>query len=274
VVNIIDTLVHLIKKGVPSLSSTLKKAAIEEEVDVFIKKRIIFSFFYAIFPTAFLLLVFLKEKFPLILLSVVFMIFFVMCLFVFLNLPSFSVTNRRVELESDLLYSARFLLLKLESGAPLYNALIDVSKLHTKSSKYFQELVTDISLGTPLEEAIDYAIKYCPSRAYGKILEEIRNSLKTGSDIEKSLNSTLSDITKEHIIQIKLYGRKLAPISMFYMIAGTIAPSLGTAMFVVASTFLNIRITFGILLFLVFGLAMLQGFFIIIFKAVKPQVMT
>ena len=102
---------------------------------------------------------------------------------------------------------------------------------------------------------------------------EIRNSLKTGSDLERSLKSTLNEMTKDHVIAIKEYGKKLSPLSMFYMIVGTILPALGSALMVVGLGFVNINITFTVFGFLLFGLASIQIFFIMFFRALKPPVM-
>jgi hypothetical protein len=128
-------------------------------------------------------------------------------------------------------------------------------------------------MGMRLENAIDKAIEYSPSKAYVKLLTEIKTSLKTGADLQNTLKNTLEDITKEHLIHIQEYGKKLNPMTMFYMIIGTILPSLGTAMLIVASSMINIEIGFAILGFVLFVLLMLQIFFVISFRSLKPEVM-
>jgi type II secretory pathway component PulF len=189
-------------------------------------------------------------------------------------IPAFALSGKRSLLESDLLYSSRHLLLKLESGSSLLNSLDSVARLKTNSSYYFNTIVYDISFGTTIEDAIEKAIEYSPSKAFTKILDEIKNSLKTGADIEKTLKSTLDDVAKLHLIQIQEYGKKLNPMSMFYMIIGTISPSLGTAMLVVASSLLPgvLIIDMRILLSIAFLLLVIQVFFVLAFKSLKPSV--
>ena len=63
-------------------------------------------------------------------------------------------------------------------------------------------------------------------------------------------------------------------MSMFYMIIGTIVPSLGTAMIVVASSLLPgaLIIDRRILMFIASLLLVIQIFFILGFKSLKPMV--
>lgn len=272
----------LIKQLFPNLELTLRKAGKKESPQEYTNKYSKYSLLFAFLFSAFFLIVILEginnrgwPTFSLIFLVPLFFALFFAFLLMFFSVLRLTIFNRRYELESDLLYSSRYLLLKLESGAPLLNVLIDVSNLHTNSSKFFREIVSDIYLGTSIEEAVGLAIKYSPSPAYTKILEEIKNSLKTGADIEKSMKSTLESLTKEHLIQIKAYGKKLSPVSMMYMIIGTILPALGSAMIVVATGFIELplKTSSTMLVFLVLVLLITQFFFILLFKALKPQVM-
>ena len=191
------------------------------------------------------------------------------------SIPSMILKSKKTELETDLLYSARHFLLKLESGSSLVNALESVSNLNTKSSKYFKMIIFDISLGMTVEDAIEKAIEMSPSKAFTKILEEINSALKTGTDIQKTMKATLDEISKLHLIQIEEYGRKLNPLSLFYMILGTIIPSLGTAMLVVAASLIPgfIIIDSRILLSIAGLVFVIQVFFLLAFRSLKPAVM-
>ncbi len=216
----------------------------------------------------------MQLKLPYYFLTIIFAISFLLIFQLIKLIPSFSVQNKRALLESDLLYSTRHLLLKLESGSSLLNALESVSKLKTNSSVFFKEIIYDVSLGMPIEKALEKAIEYSPSKAFTKIIEEIQTSLVTGADLQKTLKSTLKDVTRQHLIAIQEYGKKLNPMSMFYMIIGTIVPSLGTAMTVVATSLLPgaIIIDRRILMFIAGLLLVIQIFFILGFKSLKPMV--
>ncbi len=254
---------------------TLKKSKIGYSIEKFSKMNYLFSLVVSIIFSGFAFFLWLSRKFPIFIFGIIFISTFFLCFYLINLIPVFSIQNRKAFLESDLLYSARHLLLKLESGSSLINAINSVSKLKTKSSFYFKELIYDIDLGMPVEDAIRKSIEYSPSKGYTRIMEELLSSLKTGSDIHKTLKETLKDITKLHLIQIQEYGKKLNPMSMFYMIIGTILPSLGTSMLVVATSFLPgvIIIDFRILLSIALLVLVIQIFFVLFFKSLKPMVM-
>ncbi len=217
----------------------------------------------------------MKKRFPPFFLACVFFASFLACANLLKLIPVFGIQSRKTMLESDLLYSARHLLLKQESGSSLINSLESVSKLRTKSSVFFKELLYDVNLGMPLEDAIKKSVESSPSKAYTKFLEEISSAMRTGADMQKALKAILDDVAKQHFIQIQEYGKKLNPMSMFYMIIGTILPSLGTAMLVVAASFLSggIIIDIRALLFIASIVLIVQVFFILGFKSLKPSVM-
>ncbi|MEM3373857.1 MAG: type II secretion system F family protein [Candidatus Woesearchaeota archaeon] len=258
-----------------NFEETIKKAKIDYNIEKFVKITYFFSFIIALSFTSFGFFLYLNRPFPLYYLALIFFISFIFVFNFIKLLPNFSLENRKAMLESDLLYSARHLLLKLESGSSLVNALESVSKLKTNSSYYFKELIYDIDLGMPLEDAIKKSIELSPSKAYSKLMEEILSALRTGSEIKHTLKETLKDITKEHLIQIQEYGKKLNPATMFYLIIGTILPSLGTALLVVATSFMPgiIIINMKVLLALAFIVFVVQLFFILLFKSLKPMVM-
>ena len=215
------------------------------------------------------------NQMPLYYSGIVFAVFFAISFSFIRVLPVISLRSKKARLESDLLYSARHLLMRIESGSSLINSLESVSILRTESASYFRQLMFDISFGMPLEDALSKATEYSPSRAYSKILEEIKTSLSTGADLQRTLRGTLDDITRMHLINIQEYGKKLNPMSMFYMILGTMMPSLGTAMLIVAASLLPgvIVIDLRVLMAISFFVLMLQIFFVLAFRSLKPEVM-
>ncbi|MFH0874948.1 MAG: type II secretion system F family protein [archaeon] len=273
----------ILKKLTPDLEKTLRKAGKKDLPEEYLAKISKYSLFYSIFICIFAVLIISKgieqTNWPMhsyVFLPIVFLISFIWISMVFIGLNNVTIINRKSTLESDLLYSTRHLLLKLESGAPLLNALIDTSKLETKSGRFFSEIITDVYLGTPIEDAIDIAINDSPSKSFTKLLEEIKNSLRTGTDLEKSMKSTLSSMTKDHMLQITAYGKKLAPLSMMYMIFGTIMPALSSAILVLVIGFVNLgtNTLTTLLVVLIVTLVIIQFFFILFFKALKPEAMS
>jgi len=188
-----------------------------------------------------------------------------------------AVKRKRQEIESDLIYTVRHFLLRLEIGSSLINAIGDTASLNTVSAKYFGEVIHDINIGASVEDAIDYAIKFTPSDHFKEVMNIIRNSLRTGSDIKQSIKSNLNEMSQDKIIEIKNYGKKLSPLSMFYMIIGTIIPSLGSSVFVIGSTFFPSLLAGGkvvTFILIAFGalLVIVQIGFYLLFKGLRPLV--
>ena len=195
------------------------------------------------------------------------MIFF----FLMLKRPEVSIAKREREIDKDVLFAGRFLLVKLNSGKPLINALFDASESYGVAGGYFKEIVEDIKVGTPLEEALEKAYKTTPSRRFKKILFQINNALKIGVDVSQPLESILQEISQEQLLEIQKYGKKLNSIIMFYLLLAIVVPSLGITLFSIVASMMSIKIdmtVFGaILLFLTF----VQVIFIGLIRGVRPN---
>ncbi|MBI4149128.1 type II secretion system F family protein [Candidatus Woesearchaeota archaeon] len=268
------TIADIITQLYPGLHRKLKIAHMRETPAQFVRKILKISLlFAAVVAAPFLLFAIGKESKIPFSFVIMFSLSLLVILFLFmLRMPDFAIRKRRAEVESDLLYSGRFFLLRMESGQPLINSLVEVSQTSNKSAKYFREIVADIELGTPIEQAIEHAVLYSPSKVFKKLLEQIKAALRTGADVQESLKAYIDEITEQRIVEIQAYGKKLAPLTLFYMIVGTIAPSLGAAFLVIASSFVEIRVGFGALMAIAVVLAIIQIFFIMLFKSQRPMV--
>ena len=96
--------------------------------------------------------------------------------------------------------------------------------------------------------------------------------MQLGIDVTKPLESVLEEITREEELEINKYGKKLNTLVIFYMLAAVIVPSLGVAMFIVISSFINFPIGLKGLLAVVFFIVVLQFIFITLFKSIRPMV--
>ncbi|MBS3119905.1 type II secretion system F family protein, partial [Candidatus Woesearchaeota archaeon] len=193
--------------------------------------------------------------------------------FLFLyNAPSAYINRRKHDMDKDVLFAGRFLLVKLESGTPLFNSLIDASQSYGVSGKFFREIVDDINTGTPIEAALERARDYSPSDKFKRLISQIINSLKTGIDVTTGLKSTLREIAQEQEIEIQEYGKKLNSIMLFFMIVAIIVPSLGTSMFIILASFLSFDLQAGHMFLFLFLIAIMQLFFLSLIRSIRPAV--
>jgi len=189
-----------------------------------------------------------------------------------LKTPALTIAKKRREIDAEVLFAGRYLLIEFWSGVPVFDALKSVSKNYGTISDYFAEIVEMVEAGVPIEEAIDQAIELTPSPRLRKLLWQIVNSLRTGADISNSLEVILNQIEREQMIEVKGYGRKLNSLALFYMMIAVILPALGGIMLVVVSSFTGITVNLSVLLVVVAFLAFIQLMFISIIKTSRPAV--
>ena len=237
-----------------------------------VKKAILFSFSVAIAVTFFTFVILEKQMSSFSILPLLFIFVLVFVFLFMLQTPKVYIRRREREINKEVLFAGRYLLVKLESGTPLFNALIDASKSYGVAGKYFKEIVDGINTGTPIEEALENSRKYSASKNFRLILWQIITSLKTGAEVADSLRKTLSQITQEEIIEIKEYGKKLNSLVMFYMIVACVIPSLGVTMIVIVSSFMDLDIGMSHLFTVLFFLAIIQFLFISLIKSARPMV--
>jgi pilus assembly protein TadC len=214
----------------------------------------------------------IKLKMNLVLIPLAFIFYFVVAFLFFYQLPKGKIRQREREINKEILFAGRYLLVKLESGMPLYNALIDISRSYGVAAKYFREIVNDIETGTPIEEALENSREFNASKKFKRIMWVIVTALKTGIDVSDSLKTCLKDITEEQVIEIKAYGKTMNSIMLFYMIIGCVLPSLGFALFTIFVSFLQFEITNTFIAFMLFMFFVMQMCFIAVIKATRPMV--
>ena len=199
-------------------------------------------------------------------------ILFVVMFFYMIRLPDLKIKKREKAVSKEIVFAGRFIIIELESGVPLYNAMVNVSKNFDVVGKYFKEMTDKVDLGTSMEDALNEAVEFIPSDDLRKILWQIINSIRTGANVAKSLYSVMDQITKDQINEVNKYGKKLNPLAMFYMIVAVILPSLGMTMLIVLSSFIQFELSLTILLALACFLGFVQFMFIAMVKFSRPAV--
>ncbi|MBI3032968.1 type II secretion system F family protein [Candidatus Woesearchaeota archaeon] len=268
-------IVHTILHFYPKVKTDLRMAYMKDRPDIYIKKSLKGAATFGMGMTIFFFFMFQTFKVNLIFLLPTFIILCIGFFHFFLLVPKQRILKRQRDLDREVLFAGRYLLVKLNSGVPLLNALLDASKSYGVAKQYFKEIVDEINLGTPIEKAIDNAVKYSPSVKFRKIMFQIGNAVKVGVDVSRSLSDTLEEITNEQMSDIQAYGKKLNSLALFYMLLAVVVPSLGMTIFIVIGTLVNFLTPdtaprlFGVVLgFLVF----IQFIFVSIFKTTRLSV--
>ena len=269
-------IIHAMYRQFPSLKHDLLAAHMDVTPEDYVKKTLRSCILYA---SSFAVLSFFpltKAGFtiPLIIvfLPIVFAVIFIFMMTLQFNIPRAVVRSRGHEIDNEVLFAGRFLLIKLSSGKPLFNALIDTSQSYGVAAKYFKEIVDDINFGTPIEVALNNAMELSPSKYFKKILFQINNALKVGIDITQNLEIVIQEIENEQALEIERYAKKLSSIALFYMLGAIVLPSLGMTIFVVVGSMLSFKITLPIYVIMIAFIIGIQLFFISVFRQIRPSV--
>jgi len=262
--------VKKIVKHIPNLAFKLKQAGMKETAESFVKKTLLNSFVFAlVFSGYFYYILTKKLDFWIILFFVVLYIMFALYL---LRYPDVKISRKAREVDKELLFGIRFLIIEIESGVPVYQALVSLSRNYKRLGFYLKEILNKVELGTSLEEAIKEEVDLVPSRNLRRLLWQVYNSIHSGSDLRQSLNVVLEQITEEEKISIIEYGRKLNPLAMVFLMIAIIIPSLGTAITIVLAVFIGFEITLPLLIVIVLIMAFIQFMFIQMIKTSRPSV--
>jgi len=265
-------LFQIIARHLPNLKHNLKKAGMNYKPEEFIKRTFLSAFYMATGIIVFLVLILAKFNVLKGIMVIFIPIIFIILFSYLLKLPDVTISKREKGVTKEIVFAGRHLIIELESGVPLYNALINISKNYEVIGKYFNEIVNKVNLGTSMEDALTEAVEFIPSNDLRRLLWQILNSIRTGSDVAKSLDSVLEQISREQIIEMNKYSKKLNPFAMFYMIIAVILPTLGVTMMIVFSSFVEIQISLTVLLVIAFFLAFTQFMFLSLIKFSRPAI--
>lgn len=188
-----------------------------------------------------------------------------------LHVPILNIQTNTKQIDKQVAILGRRLLIQIESGKSLVNALIDIGSKDPSPKNPLARIAYELEMGRSLEDTFENAIHYTKSHNMRKIFIQIRNSLRTGTNLQKTLHATLTEITREKIVEFEKFGKKLNSIGLFYMIFGTIFPSLGIIIFALGLTALSIPINLSSLSIFFVILIPIQVLFIMMFSKMRPE---
>ncbi|MFC1753257.1 type II secretion system F family protein [Thermoproteota archaeon] len=253
----------------PELRMRLLQAGIPGSPEDFVKKTTTTAFYMTTAMLIIAFMLFSKTKLVKMIIPFAPVVFVVLFLY-FIKLPEIRILKREREINQEIVYAGRFMIIELQSGVPLYQTFRHIVDNYDHIGKYFAELVQEVDLGTPIEEALHKAIELTPSRNFRKLLWQILNSMMTGADIATSLTSVIDQIVKHQEIELKEYGRKLNPLAMFFMILAVILPSIGITLLVIFVSFIGMKLDLFFFVILALGLGLMQFLFFTIIKKARP----
>src|SRR3989338_2955086 len=198
-----------IAQSFPTLKLDLQQAGMNIEPYQFVQKCLKMGVMAGLVLTIVAGLVLAKSNPKLLPLAIIIFPVVTFGIFIFtINSPKSKTAKRVKEIDKEVVFAGRFLLIELSAGVPLFDALSNVAKSYHGIGKYFQEIIYRVEVGKPIDVAINEVMEITPSDNFRKIVWQIMNSLRTGADVSHALESIVEQISREQIIDVKNYGKK------------------------------------------------------------------
>lgn len=186
--------------------------------------------------------------------------------------PKIKIKKKVRDVERNLIFALRTLLVEIKSGTTLFDAISVVGEGHYGAvSEEFNNAIEKINTGTAEEVALEDIASRNPSLFFRRAMWQLLNGLKTGGDISNVVSVMVDTLAKEQLNQVRKYGSSLRMLSLIYMMLGVIIPALGLTFLIILGSFPQIEITefmfWGMLGIIVVGQFMYLG----VLKAGRPN---
>ncbi len=273
----LSSLAETFSSKFPNLRKKLKLADSPDTPVSFLKKALSSTFFLSLALIVITALFILTNELGLILLIPAIILFPLIIFGYFMLYPDAAIVKRTKELDYEVVFAGRHIVIALQSGMPLFDTFVGTSKGYGAISREFSKIVDKVVVGAPTTQAIREIVQDNPSNYFVRMMMQIANSLASGADVGESMESVMEQISKEQMIQLREYSQKLTPVVMFYMVFGIIVPSLGIVLAtVIFSVFSGLGsgglgLTSFMLVPAFFFIAIVQFLFLGIIESSRPK---
>ena len=188
--------------------------------------------------------------------------------------PKIKILRKVRDLESNLIFALRTLLIEIKSGISLFDSIRLIANGNFGTvSREFKRAVEEIETGRFQEDVFEELATNNPSLFFRRALWQLVNGLKAGADVSQVLDALVDTLSKEQSNQVRRYGSSLRLLSLMYMMLGVIVPALGLTFLVVLSSFPQIQIQEWMFWAMLAMLGVSQFMFLGILKNNRPSLM-
>lgn len=186
--------------------------------------------------------------------------------------PKLFLNRNTKEIDAFLPAALHHLLVHVRSGITLYDSLVSIARSdYGMVSKLFRQAVNEINTGKSEIEALEYLARENPSLYFRRILWQLINALKSGSDIGETIKNIVDNLVLEQRVAIKKYGAELNPLALFYMVLVVIFPTLGIIFVLILFSFIGSIVSVELILIGILGfITIAQFMFMGLIKSKRP----
>lgn len=153
------------------------------------------------------------------------------------------------DVDKDLVYALKDLLLQITSGVPLFDAMVNISKSgYGTISKEFRKTVQDINAGEMQETALEKMALRTESEFLRRTIYQMLTAFRSGASLQAALKSVVKNLQQYQYSQVKSYTYELNLWVLLFIITAVALPSLGITLLVVLSTFGGFTVDEGVII--------------------------
>ena len=192
---------------------------------------------------------------------------------IFINYPSILKKKKASEIDKNLMFAVKDLLLHTSAGSSFFEAMYNISKSnYGEVSKEFTKVVKKINTNTPTLEALEILANSIESDYLKKVLWQLINTLKAGGDLKQSLDAIVNDLVTMQRSNIVGYANELNLWSLIYMLFAVAAPTIGMTMMIILSSFADVGINETVIIIFIGITIIIQLIIILLIKSRRPTV--
>jgi len=188
--------------------------------------------------------------------------------------PLLEIRRRARLIDRDLEYMLKDMRIQLSAGVPLFDTLVNIVRGgYGECSNICEGIIQEVEQGRSITEVLDNVGMWSPSEYLRRMLWQIVNALKSGSDVSDALDTIANDIRLDKENRIKSYGKELNLYGLVYLMFAIIGPSMGVTLLAILSGFLGKDVINENLFWMILGAVIVgQIFFISYVRGKRPAV--
>ena len=190
-----------------------------------------------------------------------------------LRYPKIIAGKKAEQIDKNLVYALKDLLLQISSDVSLYNGLVNVSKAgYGIVSDEFEKVAQAINTGTPMDIALERFAVDSESEYLKRTTWQLINTIKAGASLKGALRAIVNDLTLEQRSKIRDYAHELNLWSLIYMLFAVAVPTIGAVMLVILSSFGGMGVSEAMFIGFIILCFLIQYVLIGFIKARRPIV--
>jgi archaeal flagellar protein FlaJ len=172
--------------------------------------------------------------------------FFLLFFFILMRYPKIVAGKKAEQVDKNLIFALKDLLMQINSGVTLYNSVVNVAKSNYGIvSQEFEKVAKNVKTGMSMSRALEKMAVETDSDYLRRTLWQLLNTIKAGASLKGALKTLIDELAVAQHNKINDYARELNLWTLIYMLFAVAIPTIGSTMLVILSSFAGFGVTQG-----------------------------